>query len=81
MNVAKFEEKGIALTIDEEVENREAHEENCPLWHLLLMCVDEPTNIRICHDAKGVNAWDWTSYRRPQLDQQLGRSFDLISST
>ena len=51
-NVAKFEEKGIAVTIDEEVENYEAHEENRPLWHLPLMCVDEPTKFRICHDAK-----------------------------
>ena len=53
-NVAKFEEKGIAVTIDEEVENYEAHEENRPLWHLPLMCVDELTKIRICHDAKAL---------------------------
>ena len=50
--MAKFEEKGIAVTVDEEVENREAHEENRPLWHLPLMCVDDPTKIRICHYAK-----------------------------
>ena len=46
-NVAKFEEKGIAVKVDEELENRQAHEENRPLWHLPLMCVDEPTKIRI----------------------------------
>ena len=51
-NVAKYEEKGIAVTVDEELENRQAHEENRPLWHLPHMCVDEPTKIRICHDAK-----------------------------
>ena len=53
-NVAKFEKKGIAVTVDEEIENHEAHEENRPLWHLPLMCVDEPTKIRICHDAKAL---------------------------
>ena len=51
-NGAKFEEKGIAVTVNEVVENREAQEENRPLWHLLLMCVDEPMKIRIGHDAK-----------------------------
>ena len=35
-NVAKFEKKGIAVTVDEEVENCKAHEENRPLWHLPL---------------------------------------------
>ena len=51
-NVAKFEKKGIAVTFNKVVENREAHEENRSLWHLPLMCVDEPMKIRIGHDAK-----------------------------
>ena len=40
------------IPIDDAVENRKALEEGRPIWHLPLMCVNEPTKIRICHDAK-----------------------------
>ena len=50
--VEKWESKGVSATIDDVAENRKAIRENRPVWHLPLLCVDEPTKIRVCHDAK-----------------------------
>ena len=44
-NIKKFEDKGIAVPVDEALENPKAIAEGCPIWHLPLMCVDEPTKI------------------------------------
>ena len=51
-NIQKFEDKGIAVPINNVLEDRKALAEGRPIWHLPLMCVDKPTKIRICHDAK-----------------------------
>ena len=32
-NVAKFDEKGIAVLVDEQNDNKEAIAGNCPIWH------------------------------------------------
>ena len=53
-SVAKWTEKGVAADIDEILENRIALEENRPVWHLPLLAVDEPSKIRMCHDAKAL---------------------------
>merc|ERR1711946_62596 len=48
----KFDERKVAINIDEEQENASALAQNRPVWHLPLMVVQEPTKLRICHDAK-----------------------------
>ena len=45
-------EKRIAVTVDKELENQEAQDENHPPWHLPLLAVAEPTKINATHDAK-----------------------------
>ena len=50
-SVNKWEETGIAESVDELIDNQKAREEKRPIWHLPLMAVDEPHKIRICHDA------------------------------
>ena len=49
-SVNKWEETGIAESVDELVDNQ-ASEDKRPIWHLPLMAVDEPHKLRICHDA------------------------------
>ena len=47
--VRKFEEKGVAVDIDDEDQRVDA---SLPVWHLPLLVVEENNKTRICHDAK-----------------------------
>ena len=51
-NIKKFKDKGIPVPVDKALENPKAIAEGRPIWHLPLMCVDKPTKIRICHNAR-----------------------------
>ena len=52
VSVEKGELKGVSATIDDVDENRKAFEENRPVLHLPLLCVDGPMKISICHGAR-----------------------------
>ena len=47
--VNKFEERGVAIDIEDVDDNLEPSE---PVWHLPLLVVKERNKTKICHDAK-----------------------------
>ena len=81
-NVAKFEEKGIAVTVNEELENQEAHNENRPVAFTAVVCRQAHEDQDLPR-RKGLDPRYWTqrlTHRRPQLDEQLGRSSHPFST-